>query len=359
MVEDIIRYLGPLTKSIGIVALAIVLGLVLYFIIWGSIRRLAGRTRTGFDDSLFRHCRGPVRLIFILAALHAAMPFAGEPIPPGIHELIGKLLTVLLIFAFAWLLTSLTSVMEDVSVERYRVDVKDNLQARRVQTQVRILKRLLVTVIIILAVAMILMSFERFRQLGTGILASAGLAGLIVGLAAQRALSNLLAGIQIAITQPIRLDDVVIVENEWGRVEEITLTYIVVRIWDLRRLVIPISYFIEKPFQNWTRVSSELLGTVFLYLDYRVPLESVRKELERILEDSPRWDGKVGLVQVTNASERTLEVRALMSAADSSALWELRCEAREKLVAFIEERFPESLPRVRAELEREREEQVA
>lgn len=359
MIQDVMQYAGPFTRSIAIYAASVIVGWLAFVIVRASVRRVARRTRTTFDDSLVRHCAGPVRLIFILSALHIALPFTADQVPPQVDQFVGKFLMVFLLIAFAWFLTALTSVMEDLVVEKYRVDVKDNLRARRVQTQVRILKRLLITVIIILAVAMVLMSFERFRQLGTGILASAGLAGLIVGLAAQRTLSNLLAGIQIAITQPIRIDDVVIVENEWGRIEEITLTYVVVRIWDLRRLVLPISYFIEKPFQNWTRVSADLLGTVFLYLDYRVPLEQVRGELKRILEDSPRWDGKVGLIQVTNASEKTLEVRTLMSASDSSSLWELRCEVREKLVSFVEKRFPESLPRLRAEMEQRGQGKVA
>jgi small-conductance mechanosensitive channel len=246
----------------------------------------------------------------------------------------------------------LTSVVEDQAAAEFRTDVKDNLHARRIQTQVKILKHLAITVIIVIAIAVTLMSYDRFRQYGTSLLASAGVAGLIIGLAAQKMLGNLLAGIQIAITQPIRLDDVVIVENEWGRIEEITLTYVVVRIWDLRRMVLPISYFIEKPFQNWTRVSADLLGTVYLYTDYDIPLDDLRQTLNDILSRSEKWDKKVGLIQVTNAGEKTIEVRALMSAADSGALWDLRCDVREKLVAHIRDKYPGSLPRLRAELDR-------
>jgi small-conductance mechanosensitive channel len=197
------------------------------------------------------------------------------------------------------------------------------------------------------------MSFEEFRRLGTGILASAGLAGLVVGLAAQKTLGNLLAGIQIAITQPIRIDDVVVVEGEWGRIEAITLTYVVVRIWDLRRLVLPISYFLEKPFQNWTRVSADVLGTVYLVVDYTVPVDEIRAQLDRIVRESNLWDRKVCGVQVTNASERGIEVRALVSAADSSKAWDLRCEVREKLITFLQDKYPGSLPRVRAEIQGE------
>ena len=197
------------------------------------------------------------------------------------------------------------------------------------------------------------MHFESFRQLGAGLLASAGVLGIIVGFAAQKTLGNLLAGVQIAITQPIRVDDVVVVEGEWGRIEEITLTYVVVRIWDLRRLVLPISYFIEKPFQNWTRTSASILGTVFLHLDYTVPVGAVREELERLVQQSTYWDGEVVRLHVTNTTERTMELRALVSAANSSDAFELRCELREQLVAFLQAHHPGSLPRLRATVEAE------
>jgi len=195
-----------------------------------------------------------------------------------------------------------------------------------------------------------LMTFEKVRQLGTSILASAGVIGIIVGVAAQRTIATFLAGIQIAVTQPIRIDDVVIVENEWGRIEEITLTYVVVRIWDLRRLVLPITYFIEKPFQNWTRVTADILGTVFIYVDYTVPIQAVREELHRILQNSKLWDKKVWGLQVTNTTEHTVELRALMSAPDASSAWDLRCEVRERLVEFIQKNYPDGLPKVRAEI---------
>jgi small-conductance mechanosensitive channel len=197
-----------------------------------------------------------------------------------------------------------------------------------------------------------LMTFERVRQLGTTILASAGVVGIVVGMAAQRTIATFIAGLQIAITQPIRVDDVVIVENEWGRIEEITLTYVVVKIWDLRRLIVPITYFIESPFQNWTRTSADILGTVFVYTDYNVPVDAIREELHNILKKSEHWDGKVCVLQVTNASERTIELRALMSAADASAAWTLRCEVREKILEFIKRKYPQALPRMRAELNR-------
>ena len=226
----------------------------------------------------------------------------------------------------------------------------DNLAARRIHTQIQILRKVLVVVIGVLALAISLMTFEKVRQLGTTILASAGIIGIIVGIAAQKSIATLLAGLQLAVTQPIRIDDVVIVENEWGRIEDITLTYVVVRIWDLRRLVVPMTYFLERPFQNWTRISADLLGTVFLYVDYTVPVEAVREELKRITKNSPLWDKHVCTLQVTNTTERTLELRALVSAADASQAWNLRCEVREKLIEFLQANYPEALPKMRAEL---------
>ena len=247
-------------------------------------------------------------------------------------------------------MVKLVYVLEDVILNQYSIDIKDNLQARRIHTQIQILKKVVIVVVGVLALAVALMTFEKVRQLGTTLLASAGIVGIIVGLAAQKSISTLFAGIQMAITQPIRIDDVVIVENEWGRIEEITLTYAVVRIWDLRRLIVPITYFLEKPFQNWTRISAEILGTGVLYVDYTVPGEEVRAEMKRIVESSPLWDKRVCALQVTNATERTVELRALVSAADSSSAWELRCDVREKLIGFIRQNYPDGLPKVRAEL---------
>ena len=227
---------------------------------------------------------------------------------------------------------------------QFRIDVKDNLEARKVYTQVKVLKKIAVVVVVLFTAASMLMVFDSVRQLGTSILASAGVLGIIVGFAAQRSIATVLAGFQIAITQPIRLDDVVIVEGEWGRIEEITLTYVVVLIWDQRRLIVPISYFIEKPFQNWTRVSADLLGSVFLYVDYTVPLKALRDKLDQLLDHSKRWDRKVKVIQVTDAKPNGMEVRVLVSAPDASTAWDLRCELREKLIDFLQRNYPQCLP---------------
>jgi len=235
-------------------------------------------------------------------------------------------------------------------LNHYDISVRDNVRARGMHTQMRMISNIIGVFIVLLTVSFILMSFSEVRHIGASILASAGVLGIVIGFAAQKTLGNLIAGIQIAIAQPIRLDDVVIIEGEWGWIEEITLTFVVVRVWDLRRLVVPISYFLEKPFQNWTRTSADLLGTVFIYADYTVPVKEVRNELTRILESSSKWDKKVNALQVTNATDKTVELRALMSAADSPTAWVLRCEVREKLLEFLQQRFPECLPRMRIEM---------
>ncbi len=331
-------------------ASGVLLGLVIHFVLARALTMLANRTESPLDDALAKHCRSPSRIIVPLLICHILLP--ATHFPAGILAFIRETLAIALILSVAWLIVKLTDVLEDVILAQHRIDVKDNLRARRVLTQIRIFKKIAAVLISILALGAVLMTFEQVRQFGASILASAGIAGIIVGFAAQRSIATLLAGIQIALTQPIRLDDVVIVENEWGRIEEITLTYVVVRIWDLRRLIVPITYFLEKPFQNWTRVSADLLGTVFIYADYTLPIHPLRETLKGFLKDSDHWDGKVCALQVTDASERAVEVRALMSAADASRLWELRCEVREKLVEHLKQHHAACLPKARVELER-------
>ncbi len=328
-------------------------GLIFQYLLLNLLRRWARRTSSVLDDSIVKRCQKPLKAVVPLITMGLALPKAH--LPKGLHGLLAHGIELALILSVAWLLIQATSVLEDVILSHYDVEVRDNLMARKVYTQVNILKKVITFVILALSLSAVLISFEQVRQLGISILASAGVLGIIVGFAAQRTIATLLAGIQIAITQPIRLDDVVIVEDEWGWIEEITLTYVVVRIWDLRRLVLPITHFIEKPFQNWTRVSADLLGTVYLYTDYTIPVEAVRKELERILKNSPLWDGKVWNLQVTNATEHTMELRALMSAPDSSTAWDLRCEVREKLIDFIRKNYPHALPKLRAQIEESQE----
>jgi small-conductance mechanosensitive channel len=234
---------------------------------------------------------------------------------------------------------------------KYNIEVSNNLRARKVHTQFRLLANIIKFLIAVVAIGLILLSFEGIRQFGISILASAGIAGIILGLAAQKLIATVLAGLQLAITQPIRIDDVLIVEGEWGKVEEITLTYVVIAIWDKRRLVVPSTYFIEKPFQNWTMVNADLLGTVFIHTDYRFPVDALREELKRIVNGNPLWDEKVAIVQVTDSKERTMEMRVLVSAKDSPTAWDLRVDVREKLITFIQKEYPEMLPLSRITIE--------
>ena len=335
-------------KTLGILSFGIFLGLILHYILFGIFEKIARHSKTTFDDSLLKHTRKPTRLIILFIIIN----FVLQLLDVGTETLdfIKHFISLCLIASTTWLLVNMTSVVEDFILSQYKVDVSDNLKARKIQTQLQVFKRIVIVIIGIITLAAILMTFEEARQLGTTILASAGVIGIIVGVAAQRTLATFIAGVQIAVTQPIRLDDVVIVENEWGRIEEITLTYVVVRIWDLRRLIVPITYFIEKPFQNWTRVTSDILGTVFLYVDYSVPIQAVREELHRILQGSELWDGKAWGLVPTNVTERTVELRALMSAQDASSAWNLRCTVREKLIEYVRNNYPEGLPKVRAEI---------
>lgn len=334
--------------ALGVVA-AVVAGYMVHRALFMALR-LTGDSEPEGVMAVFRErCRAPSAVVLPLLVVFAVLPYL--PVVPGTALPVRRILGVLLVLAVSWFFIRLTGVLEAALLRRFRTDVADNLRARKVHTQIRILRQMVVVTIAVLAFAVILLSFDSLRRLGAGILASAGLAGIILGLAAQKTLGNLIAGFQIAVTQPIRLDDVVIVDGEWGRVEEITLTYVVVRIWDKRRLIVPISRFVEGTFQNWTRTEAGILGTVFLWVDYRTPVDEVRAALGRIVETSSHWDGEVWRLQVTDATERAVQLRALMSAPDSSSAWELRCEVREQLLEVLRKEHPDALPRIRAELE--------
>jgi len=307
---------------------------------------LAARAETSWDDILLPLAGKTVRRTLPLLALILGTPALA--MSPWLAEFVRNATSLLLIGVVAFILCQLVDATATFVLRPYRLDVTNNLRARGIHTQVMVLKKVALTVIGIFTLASMLMVFESVRQFGASILASAGIAGIVVGLAAQRSIATLLAGFQIAMTQPIRVDDVVIVEGEWGRIEDITLTYVVVKIWDQRRLIVPMTHFLERPFQNWTRTSSEMLGTVILALDYSIPVRPLREELTRILQRCPQWDRRVNVLQVTDTREHTVEVRALVSAADASQVWDLRCEVREHLVAFVQRNYPGSLPRIRA-----------
>ncbi|MFN6944102.1 MAG: mechanosensitive ion channel family protein [Cytophagaceae bacterium] len=334
--------------SVAELVLFVLVGWGLAFIGLKILNFIIHRNNPFLADSLKHHVYTSVYFMIILIILNVAYPFMR--FPELIDLYMKKGLKIFWIFTFSWVLIKLTYVLQDVVFEKYTIDIADNMSRRRIRTQFQFIKKIIITIISFVALSLILMTFDRVREVGASLLASAGVAGIIIGFAAQRSIANVLAGFQIAFTQPIRIDDVVIVENEWGRIEEINLTYVVVKIWDLRRLVLPITYFIEKPFQNWTRTNADILGSVFLFVDYTVPIEALRVELQRILNEAPLWDRKVCVLQVTNTTEKCIELRALMSAKDAGTAWDLRCLVREKLITFIQENYPDALPKVRAEL---------
>ena len=298
--------------------------------------------------TMARKCDRPLQLVLPLVALQIV--WQGVPDDVAGMSAVEHTSSVLTIAAVTWLVVAALQGLADAMVALHPADVADNLQARRIQTQTRVLARIAIGAVLLAGLAFILMTFPRARQLGASLLASAGVAGLIVGLAARSVFGNLLAGLQIALAQPLRIDDVLIVEGEWGRVEEITATNVVLKIWDERRLVVPLQWFIEHPFQNWTRRGASLLGTVFLWVDYSLPMQPIRAEARRLCEASTNWDGRVCNVQVTDSSERAMQLRILVSSADSGRAFDLRCEVREGLVDFIQRQFPQALPRMRADV---------
>ncbi|MGA7673162.1 MAG: mechanosensitive ion channel family protein [Nitrolancea sp.] len=340
--------------SLGLVIGAAVIGLLIHRIFYLIATRatLVEREWWGpagtLNASMVHRSRRPAKLILPLVAMILVLPLV--PVTDHVIDPLRHAIGLGLIGAFAWLIVAMVDVVGDMADARFRIDVEDNLTARRLRTQVHVLRRIAVIIVGVIALAAMLMTFQSIRRIGESLFASAGLAALIAGLAARPTLTSLIAGIQIALTEPIRLDDVVIVEGEYGRIEEIGSTYVIVRVWDQRRLVVPLNYFIEKPFQNWTRQSANILGTVYLYTDYSVPVEEIRSELHRILEKSDKWDGKVCGLQVTDSTAQVMELRALLSAPDSSVAWDLRCLVREELIRFVRERYPESLPRTRADV---------
>ncbi len=338
------------TYSLFIAGLTLLAGLALYAILSALMSRYHARRTLSVDGMPVRLdlLRAPLRALLPAVCLRLAVPLMH--FPPDAIAIVGHALWVWVIGAAAWLGIRSVTLLRTMVMARYDMDERDNLKARRVYTQFRVIERVVDAVLILLAIAAMLLTFHAVRRLGVSLLASAGMAGIIVGFAAQRSLATLVAGIQIAISQPIRIEDVVIVEGEWGWIEEITLTYVVVRIWDQRRLIVPITYFIEKPFQNWTRTSAQILGTVFIYADYTVPVGSSGTSSAHSGEYAPV--GPQGLEPAGHhATEHTVELRALMSAEDSSRAWDLRCLVRERLIAFLQATSPRCLPRVRLERE--------
>ncbi|HET6555606.1 MAG TPA: mechanosensitive ion channel domain-containing protein [Dyella sp.] len=339
----------PWTRLGMAVLAALLASLCLRTALYALLRRLT-RHRPVISDMLAR-ARDPVDWLIPLALVFVAVRVLPETEVLPAWKLMEHGLEVALLIVVTWLALRCLSALERAAIRRYPVDMADNLASRRMLTQVRVLRRTADVVVVVLGISAMLLTIPGVRQLGTSLLASAGVAGLALGLAAKPVLSNLIAGVQIALTQPIRLDDVVIVQNEWGRIEEITGSYVVVRLWDERRLVVPLNWFMENPFQNWTRSSAQIVGSVFVWLDYRMPVPPLREELMRLCKTSPEWDGRVSVLQVVDTSERAMQVRALVSSSDSGRNWDLRCRIREGLLAYVQANYPQALPRWRAELE--------
>lgn len=336
-------YWTELLLLIGVALAAVALAILGVALLHRLFQRLGRRVRT--LAVLARRAHRPAQALAALTALQFSLllsPIEGEWREPVLHGL-----GLATIAAGAWLFIGLVLVFEDIALARLRLDESNNRQARRMHTQITLIRRVAVAVIAVLTVGTMLMTFPGARAAGTSLLASAGVIGAISALAAQSLLGNVFAGVQIAFSDAIRIEDVVVVEKEWGRIEDITLTYVVVHLWDDRRLILPTSYFMKTPFENWTRRESQLLGTIELDLDWSVPVEGLRAELRGLVSGSELWDGRTCVLQVTQTTGAFVRVRALVSAADAGSLWDLRCLVREHLVRWLREQHAEALPQLR------------
>jgi len=321
-------------------------GWVAHKIVFMILRRVV-KNRDVFWRGVVERARKKLRVMMILIGIGIGVTVS--PMDPAPSADIREVLRFLFVLTLGWLASGLLDMWSVMHLKRYNIAVEDNLLARKHLTQTRILQRVAKVILFIVTVGLALMTIAGFRQWGVSLLASAGVVGIIAGLALQPILTNMVAGIQIALTQPIRLDDAVIVENEWGNVEEITATYVVVKLWDWRRMVLPLSYFISTPFQNWTRENARLIGSAFFYVDYEAPIDRLRTAFEGIVKASKLWDGDVQVMQVTDITARVLQVRCLASARSAGVAFDLRCEIREKLMAFMRDECREALPRDRLE----------
>ncbi|NTW56901.1 MAG: mechanosensitive ion channel [Chlorobiaceae bacterium] len=349
---DISGLPDAIRENYPVALLAVALGLLFLFGANSLFRKVTAKIRLSLKESTlpFEILLWPFRLLSL--ALFSLFLFDTVPVKFAYTGAVQHALTVFSIAGLVWFLMRLKSVFEQFLLQHYPEMSRESESGRKNATYVSLAGKILNVLLVMVGVSGILMTFETVRQVGLSILASAGIAGVILGFAAQKSLATLISGIQIAVTQPISIDDEVVVENESGKIEEITLTYAVVRLWDQRRLIVPVAWFLEKPFQNWTRKSPELLGTVYLSIDYSVPIDDLRNELERIVSSTPLWDRRAVRLHVTGTTDRSVEVRALVSAANSADMWELRCHVREQLLEFIRERFPGGLPKVRMEMDR-------
>jgi len=339
------QQLQPWAWNLIVIGAALLLGFTVKLMITGVLRFYRDRNDYSLFKSILTHLGPPLNFFVPLLMLNFMLPLM--QLSKTFVLPLDRITDILIVIAFASLLIKAVRIFEDYVYHQYDLTLEDNLKGRKIRTQLVFIRKVIIIIIVLVSIAIILLSFNSVRKIGAGLLTGVGISGIIIGFAAQKSLSNFLAGLQIAFTQPIRIDDVLVVEGEWGRVEEITLTYVVLNIWDQRRLILPITYFIEKPFQNWTRSTSQILGTVFLYVDYTFPVDGLRAELERLLKTTKLWDKRVGILQVTDSKPDTIELRALMSARNSSQAFDLRCYIRENLLKYITDNMPDSLPQRR------------
>ena len=345
-IQHFISHIPAGLEALAILAAGVILGLLLRLFIRRILLAINTRQEQILAKSAIVHYKRPAGFFFPLLMISFLFPLIS--LPSAGREALRRLVEISLLISFSWMLIQTVNVVEDYIKAQFLINKTDNIRERKVLTQLQFVRRVVILVIGFFTVALVLMSFATVRKIGAGLLTSAGIASVIVGFAAQKSIANLLAGLQLAFSQPIRIDDVLIVEGEWGRVEDITFTYVVLGLWDQRRLIVPLNYFIEKPFQNWTRSTSQLLGTVFIYVDYTLPVAAVRTELQRLVAQNPLWDKRVCVLQVTDSKERTMELRALVSAADSGSAFDLRAQVREGLVDYIQKHYPQCLPKSRS-----------
>lgn len=319
--------------TLGVIVGALLVGTIVHRVLFWSLERATRGRDNGIRRAIVRRARAPLALALPLVAVLMALPDA--QIPQRYEQPVEHVATILTYIAVGWGVSAMVGLFADITIGRYNIADADNLRAREVETRVFIVSRAATVMVWIVAIAASLMTFPNIRTLGATLLASAGLIGIVGGLAARPVFENLVAGLQIAFAQPIRLDDVVVVQGERGRIEEIRDTFVVVRLWDLRRVIYPLTWFIQNPFENWTRRSSELVGSVLVYAPYTFEVETMRDALSGILKETPLWDGNVQTLQVTDTTENAIQLRATVSARNSSDLWDLRCLVRERLVALV------------------------
>lgn len=342
---ETLKALHPVAFSFLTILTVIIVAVSLQRLVIYLITKLTQKYQFATLATLIQRFKIPVLLLSVILGMSLVAPII--QLPTNTQAAIDHALSIAGIISATWIIINFVAIARMAILRRYDLSATDNFKARKIYTELKVIEQIIDTFVLIIAFSAIMMTFSRVREIGVSILASAGFITAIIGFAAQKSLANILAGLQVALAQPIRLDDVVIVENEWGIIEEITLNYVVVKIWDKRRLIIPITYFLEKPFQNWSRKSTDLLGFVMIYTDYIVPVDKLRAELARILQDHPKWDRQANVIQVTDARPEVIELRVLVSASNAGKLWDLRCDVRERLIDYIRNNYPNSLPRTR------------